>query len=57
MRGGEKVIENLCKIYPEADIFTHVYNPCKISKIINSHKIKTTFINKLPFSKKYYPWK
>jgi len=56
MRGGEKVLENLCKIYPEADIFTHVYNPSKISKIINSHKIKTTFINKLPFSKKKYPY-
>jgi len=56
MRGGEKVLENLCKLYPDADIFTHVYNPLKISNLIKSHKIKTTFIDRLPFSKKYYPY-
>ena len=27
MRGGEKVIEVLCNVFPEADIFTHVYDP------------------------------
>ena len=50
MRGGEKVLENLCRIYPDADIYTHVYNKNKISRIINNHTIKTTFIQYLPFS-------
>ena len=54
MRGGEKVLENLCKIYPNADIYTHVYNKDKISTIINNHTIKTTFIQYLPFSIKFY---
>ena len=54
MRGGEKVLENLCKIYPNADIYTHVYNKNKISTIINNHTIKTTFIQYLPFSIKFY---
>ena len=27
MRGGERVIEALCDLYPQADIFTHVYVP------------------------------
>jgi hypothetical protein len=27
MRGGENVIEALCEMYPQADIFTHVYVP------------------------------
>lgn len=27
MRGGEKVLEALCQLFPEADIFTHVYDP------------------------------
>lgn len=54
MSGGEKVLEALSKIYPDADIFTHVYDPKKISKIIKKHSIKTTFIQKLPFSKKLY---
>ena len=52
MRGGEKVLENFCKIYPNADIYTHVYNSNKISDIINNHKVFTTFIDYLPFSKK-----
>ena len=31
MRGGEKVLEELCKLFPEADIYTNVYVPEKIS--------------------------
>ncbi len=54
MRGGEKVVESLCELYPQADIYTHVYNPDKISETIKKHKIYTTFINKLPFAKRYY---
>ncbi len=52
-RGGEKVIEAICEIYPNADIYTHIYNPLKIPSTIKSHKIKTTFIQKLPFAFKY----
>ena len=54
MRGGEKVIESLCQLYPNADIYTHVYDPFAISKTISRHNVHTTFISKLPFSKKYY---
>ena len=31
MRGGEKVLEALCELYPQADIFTHVLVPEAIS--------------------------
>ncbi|MBT5032562.1 MAG: glycosyltransferase, partial [Proteobacteria bacterium] len=54
MRGGEKVLEAICELYPEADIFTHVVNPAKISETINNHAISTTFINKLPWSRTHY---
>jgi len=54
MRGGEKVLEDICAIYPNADIYTHIYNKEKTSNIINSHTIKTTFINTLPYAKKLY---
>ena len=54
MRGGERVLEALCKMYPGADIFTHVYDPAEISNTIKSHKITTTFINKLPRAKTWY---
>jgi glycosyltransferase involved in cell wall biosynthesis len=54
MRGGEKVVEALCELFPQADIFTHVYAPEKISSIINRHNIKTTFIQKLPAAREKY---
>ncbi len=54
MRGGEKVLEELCRLFPEADIYTNVYNPDKISDTIKSHKIYTTKVNKLPMAKKLY---
>ena len=54
MRGGEKVLEEMCRLYPDADIFTHVHDPARTSALINSHRIKTTFIARLPFAKKLY---
>ena len=54
MRGGEKVLEELCLLYPQADIFTHVYDPARTSDLINSHKVRTTFIARLPFARKLY---
>jgi len=54
MRGGEKVIEALLEMFPEADIYTHVYNPKTVSPLINSHKVFTSRINRLPFAKKLY---
>ncbi|MCJ8329128.1 MAG: glycosyltransferase [Lentisphaeria bacterium] len=59
MRGGENVVEQFCKIWPDLDIFTHAYNPEAMSEQINSHSITTNFINKLPGAKrncqKYLP--
>ena len=30
MAGGEKVLEALCRLYPQADIFTHVVDREKL---------------------------
>ncbi len=54
MRGGEKVIEEICKLYPDADIFTHVHDPRMMSQTIASHTVKTSFIAKLPLAKRKY---
>lgn len=53
-RGGEKVLEALCELWPEADIYTHVYDPESASPKIRSRTIRTTFIQKLPFAKRFY---
>lgn len=54
MRGGEKVIEALCEMYPQADIFTHVYVPEMVSEKIKKHRVIPTFIDSLPRSAKMY---
>lgn len=54
MRGGEKVLEALSELYPEADIFTLVYDPDAIKGRLKDHKITTSFLQKIPGSKKHY---
>lgn len=54
MRGGEKVIDALCEMYPQADIFTHVYVPEMVSDRIRKHRVIPTFINSLPRAAKMY---
>jgi glycosyltransferase involved in cell wall biosynthesis len=51
MRGGEKVVEALCRLYPQADIYTLFYNPDAVSPLIRSHRVTASFLN--PFQKYY----
>ncbi len=53
MRGGEKVLEELCALYPEADIFTLVADRRKLSPALLGHKITTSFLQKLGGVKAY----
>jgi len=54
MRGGEKVLEEICELFPQADIFTHVYVPGRVSDKIRRHRVKTTFIAGLPLARSSY---
>ena len=54
MRGGERVLERFCKMFPQADVYTHVYNPDAVSDVIRAMNVKTTFIDRLPASRKLY---
>lgn len=51
MRGGEKVLEALCRLLPDADIFTLFYDPEKVSPLIRSRNVKASFLN--PFKRFY----
>ena len=54
MRGGEKCLEVICKLYPDADLFTLLHIPGKVSPEIESHSIHTSFIQNLPFAQSKY---
>ena len=53
-RGGERVLEVLADMFPQADIFTLVYDPAALPDSIKSHSITGSFLQKLPQSKRYY---
>ncbi|PVE21804.1 glycosyl transferase [Microvirga sp. KLBC 81] len=54
MRGGEKVIEALCEMFPDADLFTHVHVPGAVSPTIERHRIETSFVSRFPRPARFY---
>jgi glycosyltransferase involved in cell wall biosynthesis len=54
MRGGEKVLEALCEIYPDAHLFTLLHNPGSVSPLIENRPVFTSFIDRLPLKSKRY---
>ncbi len=54
MRGGELVLDSLLKIYPDAELFTLIYNKGTLNERIENRKIHTAFTNNLPFKASKY---
>ena len=52
-RGGEKVLEAICRIFPHADIFTLFYDPERVSPLIRSKRVTASFLN--PLRRFYQP--
>ena len=50
--GAEKVLLSLIELYPDAPIFTLVYDPKKTSWLPKGVKVNASFLNKLPLAKK-----
>src|SRR5215213_7202869 len=51
-RGGEKVVDALCQLFPQADIFTHVIDKKVFADLPTKHKVQTSFIQRLPYAQK-----
>lgn len=51
MRGGEKVVEALCRLLPDAELFTLFYDADRMSPEIRGHRVRASFLQ--PF-RKYY---
>jgi glycosyltransferase involved in cell wall biosynthesis len=49
--GAERVIESMLKLFPQADLFTSVYDDTKIN-IFKNRRVITTFLQDWPLSKK-----
>jgi glycosyltransferase involved in cell wall biosynthesis len=54
MRGGEKVLEELCGLFPDADIHALFHHPGSVSPTIERHRVRTSFLQYMPFVKTHY---
>ena len=54
MRGGEKVLEVLCELFPEATLFTLVHRKGSCSPLIERMNIRTSFLQHLPLGQSHY---
>lgn len=52
--GGDRVVLELHKMFPEAPIYTSVYDKKRMQKYFKDADIRTSFIQKMPFAKRKY---
>lgn len=53
--GSERVVEQILKIFPDADLFAQVeFLPPNLKPFIQNKSVKTSFIQKLPLARKKY---
>jgi glycosyltransferase involved in cell wall biosynthesis len=53
-RGGERVVEALCELFPQADLFALVADRKTLSSELQKHRLTTSFLQKLPGSRKWH---
>jgi glycosyltransferase involved in cell wall biosynthesis len=54
MRGGERVLEAFCELFPSADLYTLVHAPGACSRAIEAMRIHPSFIDRLPLARERY---
>jgi glycosyltransferase involved in cell wall biosynthesis len=54
MRGGEKVLDAICELYPDATLYTLVQVPASVSARIERRRIKRSIVQQLPKSGELY---
>ena len=54
MRGGEKVLEAICELYPDATLYSLVRVPGAVSARIERHQIRTSAVQWLPDAGRRY---
>ncbi len=54
MRGGEKVLASLARLFPEAPIFTLLHVRGSLTPELEGRDIRTSFIQRLPVAERHY---
>lgn len=51
--GGERVVDALAEMYPDADIFTLFYDKDSLPPSLRGRKIKTSWLQKIPYGRSH----
>ena len=54
MRGGEKALEQICALYPDADLFTLLHVPGSVSPTVEARRVHTSLVQRLPMARRFY---
>ncbi len=54
MRGGERTLEAICEVYPEAERFALLHVPGSVSSAIVGSGVQTSFLQRFPGVGRYY---
>jgi len=55
MRGGEKVLEAIAELFPDADLFTLFHAPAGLSEPLRRRRTTASWLNRLPLAARIYP--
>ena len=53
--GSEQVVAELLEMFPEAELFTTVYDPAPWPELISGRPVHATWLNRLPGARRHYP--
>ena len=56
MRGGERVLEELCRLFPDAPLHVFFHEPGAVSETIERHRIRTSPLDALPGARSIHRW-
>ncbi|TSA45777.1 glycosyltransferase family 4 protein [bacterium] len=54
--GAERVLETFHEFFPEAPVYTLIYDPAKTRGIFDEWDVRTSFLQKFPAIPKHYKW-
>ena len=52
--GGERIVEALAEIFPQADLFSLVADRSTLAPILQGRKLQTSFLQRVPGAKKFH---
>jgi glycosyltransferase involved in cell wall biosynthesis len=53
-RGGEKCLEVFCELFPDADVYTLIYAPDRVSSLVKSMNVHVSRLNDIPRIERLY---